>query len=196
MSQPTTSLPTTEPTRIAVLVGSLRAGSINRRVAEQLRDHASDTGDVVVELVEGLDRLPFFNEDLDGETVPSEVVRVRDSIGAADRVLVVTPEFNGTMPAVVNNAIDWLSRPYGAGAMVGKPFAVVGVSLGQYGGSWAHDDTRRSAKVAGALVVEDIRVSLRATGDDPAVDPTLVAAVNEAVGSLVAARSAAEAAAA
>ena len=60
------------------------------------------------------------------------------------------------MPAVLNNAIDWLSRPFGAGAIKGKPLAVVGATPTPYGGKWAHDDARRSAAIAGATVVEDI----------------------------------------
>ncbi len=73
--------------------------------------------------------------------------------------------------------------------------AVVGVSMGQYGGAWAHDDTRRSASVAGAVVVEGISVSAQAAGDDPAVDPALTRAVDEAVRSLVEYDTEAEAAA-
>ena len=71
-----------------------------------------------VEIAEGLGELPFYNEDLDGDAgARSPPQRLRDQVAAADRVLAVTPEYNGTMPAVLNNAIDWLSRPYGAGAL-------------------------------------------------------------------------------
>ena len=65
------------------------------------------------------------------------------------------------MPAVLNNAIDWLSRPYGAGAIVGKPFGVIGATPTPYGGKWAHDDARRSAGIAGAVVVDGIVVAVR-----------------------------------
>ena len=67
----------------------------------------------------------------------------------ADAVLVVTPEYNGSIPAVLKNAIDWLSRPYGNGALKDKPLAVIGSALGQYGGVWAHDETRKSFGIAG-----------------------------------------------
>jgi NAD(P)H-dependent FMN reductase len=80
-------------------------------------------------------------------------------VRAADRVLAVTPEYNGTMPAALNNAIDWLSRPFGNGALRGKPFAVVGATPTQFGGRWSHDDARRSATVAGADVVPDLVLS-------------------------------------
>ena len=71
----------------------------------------------------------------------------------------MTPEYNGPMPAVLSNAIDWLSRPYGAGALVGKPFGVIGATPTPYGGKWAHADAVRSAGIAGAVVVEDVTVS-------------------------------------
>ena len=73
----------------------------------------------------------------------------------ADAVLVVTPEYNGSVPGVLKNAIDWLSRPFGDGAIKGKPLAVVGAAHGRYGGVWAHDETRKSFGLAGARVVEE-----------------------------------------
>ncbi len=156
-------------TRVAVLVGSLRADSLNRRLAEGLV--ASAPEGVELEIVDGLGDLPFYNEDIDGETPPAAAVRLRESVAAADRVLVVTPEYNGTMPAVLNNAIDWLSRPYGAGALVGTPLGVIGVTPTPYGGRWAHADVVRSAGVAGATVVEDVTVSQSALEVDPLTDP-------------------------
>ncbi len=160
-------------TRVLVLVGSLRADSLNRRIAEAIRDQAP--AGVVVDIADGLGDLPFYNEDLDGEQTPEAVVRLREQVAAADRILVVTPEYNGTMPAVLNNAIDWASRPFGAGAIKDKPLAVVGTAIGQYGGQWAHEDTRKSARVAGAAVLEDIALShAYAWGSDPAADAETV----------------------
>ncbi len=139
-------------TRVVVLVGSLRADSLNRRIAETLRTKAPEG--VTVEIAEGLGEIPFYNEEIDGEGVPAAAQRLRDLVAGSDRVLAVTPEYNGTMPAVLNNAIDWLSRPYGVGAITGKPFAVVGATPTPYGGKWSHDDARRSAGIAGAVVRE------------------------------------------
>ncbi|NYG58216.1 NAD(P)H-dependent FMN reductase [Nocardioides daedukensis] len=170
-------------TRVAVLVGSLRADSLNRRIAENLRDNAPEG--VTLEIVEGLGDLPFYNEDLDGETVPEAASLVRKTVAEADRVLAVTPEYNATMPAVLNNAIDWLSRPYGAGAVVGKPFAVIGATPTPYGGKWAHEHTQKSATIAGAQVVEHIVVSQSAMEGDILADEAVVAKFADAVQALV-----------
>ncbi len=171
-------------TSILVLVGSLRAGSVNRRLAEAIRDRSSD--DVTVELAEGLETLPFYNEDLDGPDVPAAAAALRERVAAADRILVVTPEYNGTMPAVLNNAIDWLSRPYGANAITAKPLGVIGVTPTPYGGKWAHEDTLRSARIAGAAVVEDVVLSQSSIEVDVFTDPDVRARIDEAVRRLVA----------
>jgi NAD(P)H-dependent FMN reductase len=170
-------------TRVAVLVGSLRADSVNRKLAELLRDQATDG--VTLDLVDGLDRLPFYNEDIDGTDVPAAVAAVRERVGLADRVLAVTPEYNGTMPAVLNNAIDWLSRPYGQSALTAKPFGVVGTTPTPYGGKWSHADTLRSAGIAGAIVVEDVTVSQSSIDVDVLTDPQVLDKLHTAVTRLV-----------
>jgi len=171
-------------TRVAVLVGSLRTDSVNRRLAELLRDQAP--AGVTLDLVDGLGELPFYNEDLDqGADVPQAAAAFRERVATADRVLAVTPEYNGTMPAVLNNAIDWLSRPYGAGALVGKPFGVVGTTPTPYGGKWSHADAARSAGIAGAVVVEDVTVSQSSIDVDVLADPEVLATLHGAVARLV-----------
>ena len=132
---------------ILTLVGSLRTASVNRQLAELATQLAPPR--VHVELYEGLENLPFYNEDLDTPEPPPAVAALRVAAAAADATLVVTPEYNGTIPGVLKNAIDWLSRPFGASALQGKPLAVIGAALGRYGGAWAHDETRKSF-VAGA----------------------------------------------
>src|SRR6201997_1228446 len=107
--------------KILALVGSLRAASINRKIAE-----------------------------LAVAVAPAD----------ADAALVVTPEYNGSIPAVIKNAIDWLSRPFGDGALRDKPLAVIGGSFGRFGGVCAHDETRKSFGVAGPRVVESIKLSV------------------------------------
>nr|WP_221634212.1 NADPH-dependent FMN reductase [Nocardioides luti] len=165
------------------MVGSLRADSLNRKIAEALRDQAP--AGVTVEIAENLEQLPFYNEDLDAGDVPAAAAALRDQVSRADRVLAVTPEYNGTMPAVLNNAIDWLSRPYGVGAIKGKPFGVVGATPTPYGGKWAHADTARSAGIAGAVVVEDVTVSQSALEVDVLSDPEVLARLRAAVQTLV-----------
>jgi NAD(P)H-dependent FMN reductase len=151
-------------TKVLALVGSLRAASLNRQLAELAAEKAPDG--VTVTVYEGkgggLGELPFYNEDVDNPAdVPASVTTIRDAVDEADAILVVTPEYNGSIPGVLKNAIDWLSRPYGQSALNGKPLAVVGTAGGQYGGVWAHDETRKSFGVAGADVV-DVSFSLPA----------------------------------
>ena len=102
--------------------------------------------------------MPFYNEDLDGPgDVPGPAQALRDAVRRADALLLVTPEYNGSLPAVLKNAIDWTSRPHQAGAITGKPVAVAGASNGRYGGVWAHDDTRKTAGIAGTRLEEVAR---------------------------------------
>jgi len=171
-------------TRVAVLIGSLRADSVNRKLAELLRDQAPDG--VTLDLVDGLAELPFYNEDLDhGTDAPQPAAALRERVAGADRVLAVTPEYNGTMPAVLNNAIDWLSRPYGQSALSGKPFGVVGATPTPYGGKWSHADAARSAGIAGAVVVEDVTVSQSSIDVDVLTDPEVLGKLHDAVARLV-----------
>ncbi|MDG3008672.1 NAD(P)H-dependent oxidoreductase [Rhodococcus sp. D2-41] len=146
-------------TRILTLVGSLRAGSVNRQLAASAVALAPEG--VEASIYDGLGEIPFYNEDIDVEgQVPAAAQALRDAAAAADGFLLVTPEYNGTIPAVLKNAIDWLSRPFGAGAIVGKPVAVVGGAHGQYGGVWAQDEARKATGIAGARVLADVTFSV------------------------------------
>ena len=175
---------TDKQTRVAVLLGSTRSGSLNRRIAEHLRDHAP--AGVVVDVGEGLDADPIYTEEVDGDTVPAAASALRQAVASADRVLAVTPEYNGTMPAVLNNAIDWLSRPYGQGAIVGKPFAAIGATPTPYGGKWSHEHARHSARIAGAVVVDTIVVDESAVEGDPLANEAAVQRLLGALDALVA----------
>lgn len=170
-------------TNILVLVGSLRAASLNRQIAEVAEETGAAEG-LDVTLYGGLDELPFYNEDLDTDDAPAAVAALRRAAGAADAVLAVTPEYNGSIPAVLKNAIDWLSRPYGNGALQGKPVAVIGTALGQYGGVWAHDESRKSFGVAGARVIDSVTLSVPSAtfdGRHPRETAELVSGVRGAV---------------
>ncbi|MEU4087407.1 NAD(P)H-dependent oxidoreductase [Streptomyces aureus] len=145
--------------RILALVGSLRAGSHNRQLAEAAVKLAPEGAEV--ELFEGLAEIPFYNEDLDVEgDVPAAAAKLRAAAGSADAFLLFSPEYNGTIPAVLKNAIDWLSRPFGAGAFGGKPVVVVGTAYGQFGGVWAQDEARKAVGIAGGTVLEDVKLSV------------------------------------
>lgn len=144
------------------MVGSLRAGSVNRQLAETAAHVAPEGAEVTI--FEGLADVPFYNEDIDVPGKESEAVRaLRAAAGEADALLLVTPEYNGTIPAVLKNAIDWLSRPYGAGAAAGKAVAVISASPSQNGAKWAHDDTRKAVRIAGGKVLEDVVLALGGT---------------------------------
>ena len=148
-------------TRILALVGSLRSGSDNRRLAEAAVKLAPNG--VSVEIFDGLGDVALYNEDIDLPGVVAAADRLRAEVQSADALLLVTPEYNGTMSAALKNAIDWISRPFGAGVISGKPVAVMGTSHGQYGGVWAHDDARKAARIAGANVLDDVKLSVPAS---------------------------------
>jgi len=173
--------------KVLGLVGSLRAASINRQIAELATEVAPDG--VAVTIFEGLGDLPFYNEDIDNDAdVPAAVTALRAAAAEADATLVVTPEYNGSIPAVIKNAIDWLSRPFGDSALKGKPLAVIGGAYGQYGGVWAHDETRKSFGIAGPTVVESIKLSVpfaTLNGQHPREHAEVAANVRDAVGKLV-----------
>lgn len=184
--------------KVLVLLGSLRAASINRQLAE-LAVETSPAG-VTLELFDRLGELPFYNEDIDpgngdpgngdpGNGGPEPVAALREAAARADAALVVTPEYNGSIPGVLKNAIDWLSRPFGNSALQGKPMAVVGAALGRYGGAWAHDETRKSFGIAGARIVEDLHLSIPAKsldGEHPREHAEIAQRLGEVVGTLVA----------
>ena len=125
---------------IAVLVGSLRKASINRKVALALAELAP--ANLKLSIVE-IGDLPLYNEDID-VTPPAAYSTFRQQVSAADAVLFVTPEYNRSVPAPLKNAIDVGSRPYGKSAWSGKPGAIISVSPGAIGGFGANHHLRQS----------------------------------------------------
>lgn len=125
---------------VAVFVGSLRKDAFSRKTANALIARAPDS--LALEILE-IGHLPFFNQDLEG-TPPAEWVAFRERIRRADAVLFVTPEYNRSVPAVLKNAIDVASRPYGQSVWDGKPGAVVSVSPGAIGAFGANHHLRQS----------------------------------------------------
>ena len=125
---------------VAVLVGSLRKESFNKKMARAITALAADS--LKLETVE-IGQLPFYSEDAEADP-PATWVAFREKIKAADAVLFVTPEYNRSVPAVLKNALDVASRPYGKSAWDGKPGAVVSVSPGSIGGFGANHHLRQS----------------------------------------------------
>lgn len=126
--------------KIAILVGSLREGSINRKVARSICALRGDNLDCsMIEIGD----LPLYNQDLDANP-PEQWVRFRDQLRAADGVLFVTPEYNRSVPGVLKNAIDIGSRPYGQSVFDKKPAAIVTASPSSIGGFGANHHLRQS----------------------------------------------------
>jgi chromate reductase, NAD(P)H dehydrogenase (quinone) len=125
---------------VAVIVGSLRKDSINRKVANAMAELAPAS--LKLGIVEIAD-LPMYNQDADANP-PAPWTKFRERIKAADAVLFVTPEYNRSVPAALKNAIDVGSRPYGQSAWSGKPGAVVSASPGAIGGFGANHHLRQS----------------------------------------------------
>jgi len=131
------------PHQVAVIVGSLRKDSINRRIARKLMDMAPT--ELSMSLVE-IGDLPLYNADLETEA-PAAWTRFRDQLKASQAVLFVTPEYNRSVPGALKNAIDVGSRPMGASVWGGKPAAVVTASPGALGGFGANHHLRQSLVV-------------------------------------------------
>jgi chromate reductase, NAD(P)H dehydrogenase (quinone) len=125
---------------VAVIVGSLRKGSFNRKMANALI--AMEPTRLRLEIVE-IGNLPFFDQDLEGNP-PQPWVDFRARILRAHAVLFLTPEYNRSVTAVLKNALDVGSRPYGSNAWAGKPGAVVSVTPGALGGFGANQHLRQS----------------------------------------------------
>ncbi|PWD44474.1 FMN reductase [Gordonia paraffinivorans] len=171
---------------LVALVGSLRAASVNRQLAQVAADNAP--AGVNVTVIDNLGSLPFYSEDIDVEgRLDPAVVALREAVGKADGVLIATPEYNGSIPAALKNAIDWLSRPYGNGALNGTPVAVFSAALGQYGGQWTREDTRKSVGVAGGRAIEEADLGLQIPAlpeggpNHPEIVEKVVASVNRLV---------------
>ncbi len=130
-----------EAKKIAVFVGSLRKESFNRKMAMNLIELAPSH--LKLEIIE-IGQLPLYNQDLDEGTPPKEWTEFRARLKNYDAVLFVTPEYNRSVPAVLKNALDVGSRPYGKNVWDGKPAAVISVSPGAVGGFGANHHLRQS----------------------------------------------------
>jgi hypothetical protein len=139
---------------VLALVGS-RGGTLHRQLTEP-----TPVG-VTVTVAAGLGDLPRYRDNIGLADTPSAVTALRAAAAEADAALVVTPSRHGTIPAVLKNAIDWLSHPPELNALCDKPLAVIGGAAGRYGGVWAHPagDAGGSPDSAGQRVIETITVA-------------------------------------
>jgi chromate reductase len=117
--------------RVLALSGSLRKASLNTTLL-RAAEEAAPPGTKVT-LFDALEAVPLFNEDLESGTVPPAVKHLRDAVGRADGLLISTPEYNHSIPGVLKNALDWLSRSTPSRVLAGKPVAVMGATVGTWG---------------------------------------------------------------
>ena len=150
--------------KIAIIVGSLREGSINRRVAQSICAIRNDNLDCSMVQIGDL---PLYNQDYDAlPNQPEAYVKFRDQVRSADGVLFVSPEYNRGIPGVLKNAIDVGSRPYGASVWDKKPAAIVTASPGSIGGFGANHQIRQSCVFLNMPVMQQPEAYLGHVTDD------------------------------
>jgi chromate reductase len=138
-----------EKFNVAVIVGSNRRESVNRRLAAALAKLGEDRFDATFVRI---DDLPLYSQDLEAD-LPASVVRFKSEIEAADALLFVTPEHSRSIPALLKNAIDWGTRPWGRNSWAGRPAAVIGTSPGAIGSAIAQNHLRQILGDLGVLVM-------------------------------------------
>jgi chromate reductase len=183
--------------KILGISGSLRRESHNTNLLRAAADLLPSGVELL--LYDGLRDLPPYDADLDVQPGEEAVQRLREAIADADGLIIATPEFNGSIPGVLKNALDWASRPFPDSSLKGKPVAVIGASTGLFGAVWAQAETRKVLGVIGADVIEgELPVGHADTAfsdEGRLADDELHAALDELVG-ILAARAGVEEAAA
>ena len=173
--------------RVLALPGSLRRRSQNRGLLRAARELAPSGVDV---RIWGLNEIPPYDGDVEDQGYPAPVRALQDAIREADALLIATPEYNGSVPGQLKNAIDWGSRPYSANALRHKRAAILGASPGRTRTATAQADLRRILEHLGASVLEEPRVLLSGSGgqfdaEGSLVDPEAREQVRDLVGALV-----------
>lgn len=140
------------PPRILGIAGSLRIGSMNRRLLEAATDELADADWAIARLR----AIPPYDADIDARGLPPAVDRLKDQIREADALVIATPEYNHSIPGVLKNAIDWASRPAGRSPLDGKPVVLMGASPGRGGARRALDHLREVLEASGARPMPDI----------------------------------------
>ena len=149
------------PYTIGVICGSIAASSINRRLANALVKLAPE--DLQCSFIE-IDALDLYDHDRDGD-YPPEAVQLKQAIKAADGILIVTPEYNRSIPGALKNAIDWASRPYGENALSHKPVGVIGTSPGAIGTAVAQQHLKSIMSFCNAPIMNEIEAYIQFTDE-------------------------------
>jgi chromate reductase len=167
------------------IVGSLRPGSYNAQLMHAAAGMLPPG--VELEVWDGLRDVPPFDEDREAAEAPFPVQRLRHAIAEADGVLFATPEYNGSVPGQLKNALDWASVPFEHNVLRNKPAAVIGTSTGMFGAVWAQADLRKVLGLIGARVLDrDTPVPLAESAfAGGTLDPELGEAVAATVADLV-----------
>jgi chromate reductase len=136
--------------RLLGISGSLRKGSANTAILKALGEAIADKATLDIF---PLNDIPLYNQDIDVDPVPAVAQAFRDAIGAADGVVISSPEYNYGMSGVLKNALDWASRPYGKATLTGKPVLTVTASAATTGGVRAQGQLNETLTAIAALVV-------------------------------------------
>jgi chromate reductase len=152
--------------RILGIAGSLRAGSLNQQLLRLTAEELPEG--VELDINRRLAEIPPYDQDLD-DLQPEEVERLKREIADADAILIATPEFNGSIPGQLKNALDWVSRPLAENPIRSKPVAVIGASTSAFGGIWAQRELKKVLGIMGARVL-DVELPV-AKGDRCLADP-------------------------
>lgn len=147
-----------ESRQVVAMAGSLRRGSINGALLRAAKELAPPG--LKVEIV-SLRSLPFYDGDVEAEGVPPAVAELRRKVETADGLLLATPEYNHGIPAVLKNAVDWLSRPPRPQSLDGKPVAILGATPGSFGTRAAQYQLRQCLTPLNALVMPQPQMLVR-----------------------------------
>ncbi|MFJ3908446.1 chromate reductase [Streptomyces sp. 2132.2] len=178
--------------RIVLVSGSLRRNSVNSAALATIRSILDRRADEFHTSEMRVADLPHYNEDLDVGPGPAAVGAARELLIASNAAVISTPSYNGAMTGTLKNALDWLSRPWKASSLSGKPVALLTASPGTYGGVDAQSDTRRVLERCGAVLIDHPRVAIgnaeRLVGRDGTItEPSVVAELEGLVDAVIAA---------
>lgn len=175
--------------KVLGISGSLRRDSHNTKLLRVVGEMFEAEG-AEFEIYPDLKLVPPYDEDDDRDPAPAAVAHLRAAVAEAGAVFFSTPEYNSSIPGQLKNAVDWLSRPVGSGALGNKPVAVIGASTGMFGAVWSQAELRKTLAAAGARVVEgEVAVGHADTRFDEQGeldDPNIADQIREVVATLIA----------